>query len=409
MSSGGVKQTLLSQPLLRGVWAAWRRRALHRAYGARRQRYAAMAEQCGLVYREETAIAAIRERLAKRGCVSRERRSGEIHTFAFIPRIGWHGVLYNDLARLGPVTEFDYVGLGYHPQEFLRRDRRAAVRRREMNERALAALRLAHSQQVVDWVVVYASGLEVRSELIRSIVRELNLPVVTMCLDDKQSWEGPPFDGQRLGQIDIAPTFDICWTSATVACEWYLCEGALPLYMPEGFDAVTCAPRPVDRDIAVSFVGAAYGFRSSLIADLRRQRIPVQAFGPGWGTGWVDPAEIANRSRINLGLGGIGYSETLTNVKTRDFEIPGTGGGMYLTSFNPDLARHFVVGQEIACYRNREEMVELIRYYLARPEEASAMATRARARCVAEHRWLHRFQKICRILGILPEMEDAGE
>ena len=119
--------------------------------------------------------------------------------------------------------------------------------------------------------------------------------------------------------------------------------------------------------------------------------------------------EVINRTRINLGMGGIGYSESLTNVKARDFEVPGTGGGMYLTSFNTDLARHFVVGHEIACYRNREELVELVRYYLARPEEASAMAARARARCLAEHRWLHRFQKICRILGILSEAGNAGE
>jgi spore maturation protein CgeB len=100
-------------------------------------------------------------------------------------------------------------------------------------------------------------------------------------------------------------------------------------------------------------------------------------------------------------MGGIEYSETLTNVKGRDFEIPGTGGGMYLTSFNPDLAQHFVVGEEIACYRNRDEMLELIRHYLKRPDEAEAMAARARDRCLREHRWRHRYEKMLRILGIL--------
>ncbi len=179
----------------------------------------------------------------ERGYVPPKRRRGEVHTFAFIPRVGWHGVLYGDLAKLGPVTEFDYVGIGYQPQEFFRRDRRAAVRRREMNERALVALREAQARRPVDWVFVYASGLEVRAEWIRAIVDELRLPVVNMCLDDKQSWEGTRLDGQRLGQIDIAAEFDVCWTSAAVACEWYLCEGARPLYLPEGFDASTYAPR----------------------------------------------------------------------------------------------------------------------------------------------------------------------
>jgi spore maturation protein CgeB len=111
--------------------------------------------------------------------------------------------------------------------------------------------------------------------------------------------------------------------------------------------------------------------------------------------------EIFNRSVINLGMGGIEYSEELTNVKGRDFDIPGTGGGVYLTTFNPDLAQHFVIGEEILCYRNRDEMVELIRYYLDRPDEAAAIAARARARALREHRWLHRYQTMLEILGVL--------
>ena len=110
---------------------------------------------------------------------------------------------------------------------------------------------------------------------------------------------------------------------------------------------------------------------------------------------------MINRSVINLGMGGIEYSESLTNVKTRDFEIPATGGGVYLTSFNPDLAQHFVIGEEILCYRNRDEMIELIRYYLDRPAEAEAIARRGRERSLREHRWLHRYEAMLRIIGVL--------
>ena len=126
-------------------------------------------------------------------------------------------------------------------------------------------------------------------------------------------------------------------------------------------------------------------------------------FGSGWRhASWVDdPADVFCRSAINLGMGGIGYSEELTNVKGRDFEIPGCGGGVYLTSFNADLAQHFVVGEEILCYSSRDEMLELIRYYLAHRDEADAIARRARERSLREHRWLHRYQRVCRILGIL--------
>ena len=173
--------------------------------------------------------------------------------------------------------------------------------------------------------------------------------------------------------------------------------------MPEAFNAAIYQPMQTVQDIPVSFIGGAYGYRPAVVDYLLRHGVPLQTFGSWWpNSGWVDNiVEIINRSVINLGMGGIGYSERFTNVKGRDFEIPGTGGGVYLTSFNPDLAQNFIVGEEILCYSSRDEMLELIRYYLAHPEEARAIAARGRERCLREHRWLHRYQKVLKILGIL--------
>ena len=116
-----LRGQLLSIPALQGAWASWQRGRLHRTYARRRERYAALARQRGLVYREEETVAAVRARLAERGYTPRRRGAGEVHTFAFIPRIGWHGQLYNDLSELGPVTEFDYVTRGYRAEEFYTR------------------------------------------------------------------------------------------------------------------------------------------------------------------------------------------------------------------------------------------------------------------------------------------------
>lgn len=406
------KTYLLRQPIVQEAWGAFRRWQLHRDYAGRREHYARVAWEHGLSYHEDQVIASIRARLAKRGYQPSLRRMGEVHTFAFIPHIGWHTALIPDLRELGPVTEFDYIAHGYRPEEFQRCDGQAAQRRQAMNDMVLPALRQAHARRPVDWVFVYASGLEVRAEMLRAVVDELGIPVVNMCLDDKQSWAGPMLDGQRLGQVDIAAAFDLSWTSARVACEWYLAEGARPIYMPEGFDRTAYRPLPVAQDIPVSFIGGAYGFRPSVVRYLKKHGIPIQTFGPGWGTQSVwgeEQIKIINRSLINIGMGGIGYSENLTNVKTRDFEVPGVGRPVYLTSFNPDLAQHFVIGEEILCYRNREEMLELTRYYLARPDEAKAIARRGRERCLREHRWLHRYQRVCEILGILAEDKADGK
>jgi hypothetical protein len=263
----------------------------------------------------------------------------------------------------------------------------------------------------VDWVFVYASGLEVSATTIRTITDELGIPTVNMCLDDKQSWVGTWMGDHRSGQVDIAPVFDLSWTSARVACEWYLAEGGRPIYMPEGFDLGKCRPISRHPDIPVSFVGAAYGFRPEVVRFLRLHGVPVRTYGLWWPKSeWVaDLSEISNRSLINLGMGGINFAENLTNVKARDFEIPATASGAYLTTFNADLAQHFAIGEEILCYQSRDELIELIRYYLKHPGESRIIAERGRERCLREHRWLHRYSRICRVLGILAPEEVGGK
>lgn len=400
----GIKKILFRVPALQEAYTRLRARDFERTYATRRDDYARRAADRGLEYREADTIAAIRERLARRRHAPQRRRPGEVHTFAFVPRISWHASLLPDLRELGPVTEFDYAALGYDWFEFYRQDARAARRRREMNARALAALQDAQAKRHIDWMFVYASGLEVHVDFLRAVTEELGIPVVNMCLDDKQSWTGPMLDGQRPGQVDIGPACDVSWTSARVACEWYLVEGARPICLPEGYDASLFRPLDLARDIPVSFIGGAYGFRPSVVRHLSRRGVPLQVFGEGWHTRSLTPEEqvgVINRSVVNLGMGGIVNSESITNLKGRDFEIPGTGGGVYLTSFNPDLAQHFDVGREILCYRNREEMVELIRHTLKHPEDSREMARRARERSLREHRWLHRYRRVLEILGIL--------
>jgi spore maturation protein CgeB len=401
--SARLKRLFLEQPFLRKGWGAIRSRQLLRDYQARREHYDRLARQQHLVYRESTSSAAIRARLEERRYRPTPRKPGEVHTFAFVPDLSWHRELLTDLRELGPLSLFDYVSLGFSWEAFWKADRAGLAQRRAMNDLVLPALRQAHETRPVDWVFVYASGLEIAADTIGRITAELGIPTVNLCLDDKQTWTGPFMGDHHAGQIGIAPAFDLSWTSARVACEWYLVEGGRPVFMPEGFNAAVYQPRQTGQDIPVSFIGGAYGYRPGVVDYLLRHGVPLHTFGSGWAhSDWVENiVEIINRSMINLGMGGIGYSESFTNVKGRDFEIPGTGGGVYLTSFNPDLAQSFVVGEEILCYSNREEMLELIRHYLAHPEEARAIAARGRERCLREHRWLHRYQKVLEILGIL--------
>lgn len=401
-----VKAKLFATRIVGGTWGAFRRWELCRDYAARGDFYTAVAEEKGLAYVESEVVASIRERFARRGYSPVPRQEGQIHTFAFVPGYSWHGDLLPDLKALGPVTHCDYLTLGFRARDIQNGERFGIAQRKAMNELILPALKRAHARRPVDWVFVYASGLEISATAVRRITDETGIPTVNMCLDDKQSWEGMWMGDHRSGQVDIASAFDLSWTSAREACEWYLAEGGRPIYMPEGFDVGKCRPISRDPDIPVSFVGAAYGFRPEVVRFLLRHGVPVRTYGPWWPKSeWIDPSDVASRSVINLGMGGIGFAETLTNVKTRDFEIPATASGLYLTTYSSDLAQHYVIGDEILCYQSREELLHLIRFYLKRPAESRLIAERGRERCLREHRWLHRYQRVCRILGILQETD----
>jgi len=398
------KRHLLSMDLPRRAWTSIRSRQLQKEYERRREYYAEEAAHRRLIYSEASTIREVRARLAARGYTPLKRRGGEVHTFACIPTFGWHEHLLPDLDALGPVTHFDYVKLGFSVEDLDSVSASSQKHRHEMLALLLPALREAHAKRPIDWIFCYGGGQDTSPRLMRQIAEELGIPTVNMSLDDKQGWAGRSVGEWRTGAVDITAEFDLYLTSARVACEWHMVEGGRAVYMPEGFNRAAYYPMRTEQDILVSFIGGAYGFRTSVVRFLRSNGIDVAAFGAGWGTRSVwreEQVKIINRSRINLGMGGIEYSESLTNVKTRDFEIPGTGGGAYLTSFNPDLAEHFVIGKEILCYRNRDEMLELLRYYLSRPEETREISRRGRERCLHEHRWLHRYERALQILGIL--------
>lgn len=378
---------------------------IERAYRQRRDRYFERARILGLTGTESEALQRLQVRFEDRGYSTTPRKRGGVHTFAFVNSHGWHDSLIREMRELGPVTRYDYIEDGFAHGDFRggrswsRRNQRL---RTEMNERFLNALRKAHEERPVDWVFTYGIGRELLAQTFRVIREELGVPTVDISFDDKQSWVGIDVGGQCAGVRDLTSEVDLFVTSSSATTLWHHVEGGRAIYLPEGFDAELYFPMEVERDIPVSFVGARYGFRERRIHELRKRSLDIRAFGNGWPGGWVeDMAEVYNRSRINLGMGGILYSETLTNVKGRDFEVTGTGGGAYLTRFNADLACHFVIGEEILCYQSVDELVELLNHYLARPDETAEIGRRARERALKEHRWLHRYQHMLNLLGIL--------
>lgn len=112
---------------------------------------------------------------------------------------------------------------------------------------------------------------------------------------------------------------------------------------------------------------------------------------------------LFSRSRVSLGFATVGDTHRaerrLTQVRLRDFEAP-MSGAFYLTEVQPELDEYFQPGREVETYRDREELLDKVRFYLRRPDLARAIRSAGRARALAEHTWERRFDDLFRHLGL---------
>jgi hypothetical protein len=373
-------------------------------YRARRQRYEQRARELGLYYDDDTVRERTRTRLSRSGLRPRQRPRGSIHTLAFFPLNGWHPQLLKPLAALGPLSLFDSRFHGISVEQLMSGSPNAIAYRRRVCESFERFAARAAGKQPVDWIFTYATGSELLADTIDRVRGLTQAPVVGMCFDDKQSWEGAPIGGQISGQISIAPRLDLAWTSSRVACGWYLVEGGNPIYLAEGCDPDLYSPDNSCQEFDLCFVGQAYGFRRTFVSKLRNLGLSVRAAGFGWPEGSVSDGELIGlfrRSKIVLGLGGIGWSEDLKNTKGRDFDAPAVGTAAYLTTYNPELADLYDIGREIVCFSNADECYETALRLLTDEPIRLAIARAGRERCLREHTWIHRFERVLDVLGIL--------
>lgn len=259
----------------------------------------------------------------------------------------------------------------------------------------------AHRAASIDLVFAYASHRELEPATLDAI-RASGVPVAVYCLDDKHLFAEQPGLGYPNGQAPLIGSADVHLTNSRECVRWYLAEGAPGYYMPQGVDPDQYRPVPGDPYPRATFVGKRYGFRGRLIKAIATAGIDVECYGPGWGRTLTheQKVDVYSRSLVNLGIGGVAYSDKMGCIKGRDFEVPATAG-MYLTSYDAELAELFDVGREVLCYRNEIDCVEQIRYYLENPDEAIEIGAAGRARCLRDHTWEARVVGLLSWLGVL--------
>lgn len=102
------------------------------------------------------------------------------------------------------------------------------------------------------------------------------------------------------------------------------------------------------------------------------------------------------------GMSEINFNSTSKQMKgavnQRIFDVPATNS-FVLTDWRPQMANLFDP-DEMACYRDPEEIPQLVRHYLDNPGERVKIASKARRRVLAHHKWEDR------LLEMLAQMRE---
>jgi len=249
-------------------------------------------------------------------------------------------------------------------------------------------------------VFIYADASFLSSEMLEGLSTR-KIWTVLMGLDDKHRLEFCPGMGMFSGQALVAPLVDIYWTTWKMAIPYLWKIGARPIYLAEGADPAFHRKLPMKRDIDILFLGSCYGVRKSLIEYLEKRGLNVSAYGSGWSNGYVNfekSIELINRSKVVLGIGGVGHMSSVQHLKGRDFEVP-MCGALYLTSYNPELTDWYDIGREILCYSSPQNCAEILGIILRDESLQESIRRAALARAQKDHTWEGRILSIFHLLG----------
>jgi spore maturation protein CgeB len=340
----------------------------------------------------------------------------------------WRENLRGSLVSLGhEIVDFRYDLAGtfenLDPAD-PRQEKFIAKNRPLLGEALLAQIREEDRYRSINILFTYFYNACVQPEIIREI-RSLGIVAINWFCNASYQFHLVS---------EIAPAYDYCLVPEKFRLEDYRRIGANPIYCQEAANPAVYGPCAEPQVYDAGFIGQAYGERPGLISWLAEQGVDVNVWGAGWEYfrkrrpsfnpmrwGNVDMApkiperlirgilsdedvvRTFSQTKINLGFAGCWTNDDsalrITQVRLRDFEVP-MSGGFYLTEYQPELEEFFDIDSEIACYRNKEELLEKIRFYLNRPDLRERIRLAGRKRCLTEHTWAKRFETMFAKIGL---------
>ena len=259
--------------------------------------------------------------------------------------------------------------------------------------------------------------------LIPALIRDLGVPAVSWFFDDPLGFLGSrrePTESPCLFLEDLGDQYHIFTWDRTYVAPLRDLGAAHVEHLPFAANPAVFRPITLTREQAsqyacdVSFAGNSGNsdegwYRRDMIRALAA--FDVSVYGdPGWEAeardgiryrGHIDNRTelplLYNASRINLNLTA---KQLRTALPIRVFDVP-AAGGFLIGDYRVDLIELFEDGREVVCCRDADALPDLVRHYLARPEERAAIAAAGRRRILAEHTFEHRIARI--LASVAPE------
>ncbi len=161
-------------------------------------------------------------------------------------------------------------------------------------------------------------------------------------------------------------------------------------HLPSAIDNNIFYDKKLVRDVDLSFVSKISNDKRRDFVQLLKKEFPK--FVVRDDIYFDGMSDLYNRTKI------VPNHSVVKEINMRMFEATACGA-LLITEFVNDLPKLWNVGTEIITFKTYSEMIELIRYYLAHPDEREKIAKAGQMRTLKEHTYYNRCLTIEKLLG----------
>lgn len=272
------------------------------------------------------------------------------------------------------------------------------------SERIIGTRLLQKTERFKPDFILVDAGNTISPNTLKKIKEQIKIPIVNWLLDDPvhhQNWKNVT---DSLPLYDCIFVFDPYYIPGFIKCGAKRME-----YLPPACDTEIYRDAGPDlgkkRDLC--FVGTITPRRAEILLHLSNFDLNIWTSNPKSlprplnrsryykGKVWGEKiSRIYNSSKIVI---NIHHPQSIFGTNLKTFEIA-SSGAFQLVDFKKELENLFKIGEELICYNNVKELIELIKYYLDQPEKRREIAVKAQKRVQSEHTYIHRFTRMLSII-----------